>query len=243
MRTKELADIAGISVRTLHYYDTIGLLSPEIDRENGYRNYSDQDVSTLQQILFFRQLNFKLTQIKDILNSPKYHQTEALLEQKDIILKEQTRLNNILKLIDKTIQAERGEITMTNEEKFSGVDFSHNPYEQEAREKWGDEKVEQANQNLKKMGAKEAEREFDEIYTQLADLRHLDPESDAAQQEIGKWYDFLNKVGEYTPEMFKNLGEMYTADDRFTKNIDKYGDGLAEFMKEAMTVYYEQHKK
>ena len=243
MRTNELADIAGISVRTLHYYDTIGLLSPEIDRENGYRNYSDQDVSTLQQILFFRQLNFKLTQIKDILNSPKYHQTEALLEQKDIILKEQTRLNNILKLIDKTIQAERGEITMTNEEKFSGVDFSHNPYEQEAREKWGDEKVEQANQNLKKMGAKEAEREFDEIYTQLADLRHLDPESDAAQQEIGKWYDFLNKVGEYTPEMFKNLGEMYTADERFTKNIDKYGDGLAEFMKEAMTVYYEQHKK
>lgn len=243
MRTKELADIAGISVRTLHYYDTIGLLSPEIDRENGYRNYSDQDVSTLQQILFFRQLNFKLTQIKDILNSPKYHQTEALLEQKDIILKEQTRLNNILKLIDKTIQAERGEITMTNEEKFSGVDFSHNPYEQEAREKWGDEKVEQANQNLKKMGAKEAEREFDEIYTQLADLRHLDPESDAAQHEIGKWYDFLNKVGEYTPEMFKNLGEMYTADERFTKNIDKYGDGLAEFMKEAMTVYYEQHKK
>ena len=243
MRTKELADIAGISVRTLHYYDTIGLLSPEIDRENGYRNYSDQDVSTLQQILFFRQLNFKLTQIKDILNSPKYHQTEALLEQKDIILKEQTRLNNILKLIDKTIQAERGEITMTNEEKFSGVDFSHNPYEQEAREKWGDEKVEQANQNLTKMGTKEAEREFDEIYTQLADLRHLDPESDAAQQEIGKWYDFLNKVGEYTPEMFKNLGEMYTADERFTKNIDKYGDGLAEFMKEAMTVYYEQHKK
>lgn len=243
MRTKELADIAGISVRTLHYYDTIGLLSPEIDRENGYRNYSDQDVSTLQQILFFRQLNFKLTQIKDILNSPKYHQTEALLEQKDIILKEQTRLNNILKLIDKTIQAERGEITMTNEEKFSGVDFSHNPYEQEAREKWGDEKVEQANQNLKKVGTKEAEREFDEIYTQLADLRHLDPESDAAQQEIGKWYDFLNKVGEYTPEMFKNLGEMYTADERFTKNIDKYGDGLAEFMKEAMTVYYEQHKK
>lgn len=243
MRTKELADIAGISVRTLHYYDTIGLLSPEIDRENGYRNYSDQDVSTLQQILFFRQLNFKLTQIKDILNSPKYHQTEALLEQKDIILKEQTRLNNILKLIDKTIQAERGEITMTNEEKFSGVDFSHNPYEQEAREKWGDEKVEQANQNLKKMGTKEAEHEFDEIYTQLADLRHLDPESDAAQQEIGKWYDFLNKVGEYTPEMFKNLGEMYTADERFTKNIDKYGDGLAEFMKEAMTVYYEQHKK
>ena len=243
MRTKELADIAGISVRTLHYYDTIGLLSPEIDRENGYRNYSDQDVSTLQQILFFRQLNFKLTQIKDILNSPKYHQTEALLEQKDIILKEQTRLNNILKLIDKTIQAERGEITMTNEEKFSGVDFSHNPYEQEAREKWGDEKVNQANQNLKKMGTKEAEREFDVIYTKLADVRHLDPESDTAQQEIEKWYDFLNKVGEYTPEMFKNLGEMYTADERFTKNIDKYGDGLAEFMKEAMTVYYEQHKK
>ena len=242
MRTKELADIAGISVRTLHYYDTIGLLSPEIDRENGYRNYSDQDVSTLQQILFFRQLNFKLTQIKDILNSPKYHQTEALLEQKDIILKEQTRLNNILKLIDKTIQAERGEITMTNEEKFSGVDFSHNPYEQEARKRWGDAAVDKSNRKLKQMDTEVVESRFNEIYTELADIRHVDPAGEEAQAGIEKWFVFLNEIGDYSLEAFKGLGDMYVEDERFERNIDKFGDGLAEFMQQAMAEYYEQNK-
>lgn len=242
MKIKELADIAGVSVRTLHHYDKIGLLTPDTDKVNGYRDYTDKDISRLQQILFFRQLNFKLMQIKDILDSPHYDKTEALQLQKSILLKEQSRLKSILKLIDRTIISEKGEMMMTNEEKFEGVDFSHNPYEEEAKEKWGSDAVDKSKQNLKKMGTKETERRFNEIYTELANVRHLEPESEDAQQQIHKWYEFLNEIGEYSPEMFKGLGDMYVEDERFTKNINKFGDGLAQFMQQAMSVHYENHK-
>lgn len=242
MKIKELADIAGVSVRTLHHYDKIGLLTPDTNKINSYREYTDEDISRLQQILFFRQLNFKLTQIKEILDSPYYDKTEALQIQKSIILKEQARLNSILKLIDKTIISEKGEMMMTNEEKFEGVDFSHNPYEEEAKEKWGSDAVDKSKQNLKKTGTKEAERRFNEIYTELANVRHLEPESEDAQQQIHEWYEFLNEIGDYSPEMFKGLGDMYVEDERFTKNINKFGDGLAQFMQQAMSIYYENHK-
>lgn len=242
MKIKELADIAGVSVRTLHHYDKIGLLTPDTNKVNGYREYADTDISRLQQILFFRQLNFKLTQIKEILDSPYYDKTEPLQIQKSIILKEQARLNSILKLIDKTIISEKGEMMMTNEEKFEGVDFSHNPYEEEAKEKWGSDAVDKSKQNLKKTGTKEAERRFNEIYTELANVRHLEPASEDAQQQIHEWYEFLNEIGDYSPEMFKGLGDMYVEDERFTKNINKFGDGLAQFMQQAMSIYYENHK-
>ncbi|MBF0754515.1 MerR family transcriptional regulator [Jeotgalicoccus nanhaiensis] len=243
MKIKELAELSGVSVRTLHHYDAIGLLTPETDAVNGYRNYSDEDISRLQQILFFRQLNFKLRQIKDILDSPHYIKREALQMQKDIILKEQARLESIVKLIDKTIKEERGEITMTNEEKFEGVDFSQNLYEDEAREKWGSQSVDESKKNLKKMGAKDAEQKFNSIYTELSKVRHMKADSKEAQALIHEWYEFLNEIGEYTPEMFKGLGDMYTKDERFKQNIDKFGEGLADFMQQAMTVYYENHKK
>ncbi|MEY8559896.1 MerR family transcriptional regulator [Jeotgalicoccus halotolerans] len=243
MKIKELAELSGVSVRTLHHYDAIGLLTPETDAVNGYRNYSDEDISRLQQILFFRQLNFKLGQIKDILDSPHYIKREALQMQKDIILKEHARLESIVKLIDKTIKEEKGEIIMTNEEKFEGVDFSQNPYEDEAREKWGSQSVDESKQKLKKIGTKDAEQKFNSIYTELSKVRHMEADSKEAQELIHEWYEFLNEKGEYTPEMFKGLGDMYTKDERFKENIDKFGEGLAEFMQQAMTVYYENHKK
>lgn len=243
MKIKELAELSGVSVRTLHHYDAIGLLTPETDAVNGYRNYSDEDISRLQQILFFRQLNFKLGQIKDILDSPYYIKREALQMQKAIILKEHARLESIVKLIDKAIKEEKGEIIMTNEEKFEGLDFSQNHYEDEAREKWGSQAVDESKQKLKKMGTKDAEQKFNSIYTELSKVRHMEVDSKEAQALIHEWYEYLNEIGEYTPKMFKELGDMYTEDERFKQNIDKFGEGLAEFMQQAMTVYYENHKK
>lgn len=188
-------------------------------------------------------MNFKLGQIKDILDSPYYIKREALQMQKAIILKEHARLESIVKLIDKTIKEEKGEIIMTNEEKFEGLDFSQNPYEDEAREKWGSQAVDESKQKLKKMGAKDAEQKFNSIYTELSKVRHMEVDSKEAQALIHEWYEYLNEIGEYTPEMFKGLGDMYTEDERFKQNIDKFGEGLAEFMQQAMTVYYENHKK
>ncbi len=129
---------------------------------------------------------------------------------------------------------------MTNEEKFKGFDFSSNPYEQEARDRWGDEAVDKANKNVAQFG-KETQDEMNRIYFNLAELRHTDPASPDAQTAIGDWYTFLNKMGNYSLEAFAGLGEMYVADERFTKNIDKFGEGLAVFMRDAMKVYAERN--
>ena len=138
--------------------------------------------------------------------------------------------------LEKTIQHSKGEIQMTNKEKFEGFDFSHNPYEQEARERWGDKAVDDANQKAKNMTKFDQEK-FNEIYRNLATLRHLPPHSKEAQAAIEEWYLFLNKLGDYSLDAFKGLGQMYVDDVRFTKNIDQFGEGLATFMCDAMIVY------
>ncbi|WP_052254381.1 MerR family transcriptional regulator [Salinicoccus sp. YB14-2] len=242
MKTKKVADLIGISVRTLHHYDEIGLISPERTKDNEYRVYTAEDLSKLQQILFFKKLGFKLSNIKKIINDPDYNQEEALLMQKKMLLEERSQLSTMINTIDLTLKEMNGEIEMTDKDKFKGLDFSNNPYEQEARERWGDAAVDNSNRKLKEMDAEEVKRRFDEIYNDLANIRHIDPSSEEAQKEIHKWFVFLNEIGDYSLEAFKSLGDMYVEDERFKKNIDKFGTGLAEFMRQAMTAYYEQNK-
>ncbi|WP_102345951.1 MerR family transcriptional regulator [Bacillus sp. Marseille-P3661] len=242
MKVKEVADIVGISVRTLHHYDEIGLLIPDEITETGYRVYSDENLETLQQILFFKELGFPLKKIKEIIDRPSYDRQEALEMQYKMLLEKKRRLEKMIKTIEKTIQHSKGEIQMSNQEKFEGFDFSHNPYEQEAREKWGDKAVDEANEKAKNMTAFDQEK-FNEIYRNLAAIRHLSPESIVAQEGIKEWYHFLNKLGNYSLEAFKGLGQMYVDDERFTKNIDQFGEGLAIFMRDAMAVYADKNKK
>ena len=246
MKVKEVADLVGISVRTLHHYDDIGLLRPASTTESGYRMYSNQNLETLQQILFFRELGFPLKKIKEIINSRSFDRAEALKLHRNMLLEKRSRLDKMIQTIDKTMQYMKGEINMTDEEKFSGFDFSHNPYEQEARERWGDQAVDESNAKLDKMSkeqGKSLEKEFDAIYKELAVIRHESPESDIAQEQIEIWFNFLNKIGNYSLDAFKGLGQMYVDDARFTKNIDKFGEGLAAFMCVAMGVFADRHKE
>ncbi|BAQ09080.1 MerR family transcriptional regulator [Bacillus sp. OxB-1] len=241
MKVKEVAELTGVSVRTLHHYDEIGLLKPDDVTEAGYRLYSDSNLATLQQILFFRELGFPLKKIKELLGSPTFDRKEAFELQLDMLIAKRKQLDIMIETIEKTIQHEKGERTMTNEEKFKGFDFSHNPYEQEARERWGDQAVDESTKKVAQFG-KELEAEMNRIYIKLADLRHLKPESSEAQEAIGEWYTFLNKIGSYSLEAFKGLGEMYVADERFTRNIDQFGEGLAEWMRDAMGVHGERNQ-
>lgn len=242
MKVKEVADLVGISVRALHHYDEIGLLVPEKTTEAGYRIYSDENLGLLQQILFFKELGFPLKKIKEIIDSPSFEHQEALELQHKMLLEKRSRLEKMIVTIEKTIQHSKGEIPMSNQEKFEGFDFSSNPYEQEAREKWGDKAVDEANERAKAMTSSDQER-FNEIYRNLATLRHLSPDSKEAQEGIKEWYLYLNKIGNFTPEAFKGLGQMYIEDERFTKNIDKFGEGLALFMRDAMGIYADIHRK
>ncbi|PID21550.1 MerR family transcriptional regulator [Sporosarcina sp. P3] len=242
MKVKEVAELVGISVRTLHHYNEIGLLIPDETTDAGYRIYSDENLETLQQILFFRELGFPLKKIKEIIDSPSFNQQEALEMQHKMLLKKKRRLDQMIGTIEKTIQHAKGEIQMTNQEKFEGFDFSHNPYEQEAREKWGDQAVDEANKIAKNMTAFDQEK-FNEVFRNLAAIRHLSPDSKEVQEKIREWYHFLNNMGNYSLEAFKGLGQMYVDDERFTQNIDQFGEGLAKFMCTAMGIYAEKNQK
>src|SRR5690625_1033606 len=144
MKVKEVAELVGISVRTLHHYDEIGLLIPSATTDVGYRIYSDENLETLQQILFFKELGFPLKKIKEIIDSPSFERQEALELQHKMLLEKRRRLDKMIGTLEKTIQHSKGDIHMSNQEKFAGFDFSHNPYEQEARKKWSDQAVDEA---------------------------------------------------------------------------------------------------
>lgn len=247
MRVKEVADLVGISVRTLHHYDNIGLLIPEKTSESGYRLYSYKDLETLQQILFYRELGFSLKKIKEIIQSPSFDREVALIEQRQMLYEKRRQLDQMIMTINKTIKHTKGEIHMTHKEKFEGFNFSQNPFEQEARERWGDETIDKSNEKLKNMSKEEQktlEEKMNAIYRKLATFRQSSPASDGAQEAIKKWHDFLNNNFNYhySLEAFKQLGQMYVEDERFTKNIDKFGEGLSKFMCEAMAIYADSHQ-
>lgn len=246
MKVKEVADLVGISVRTLHHYDEIGLLTPDQTTESGYRLYSDENLEILQQILFFRELGFPLKKIKEILHSPAFDRNDALMLHHKMLLDKRKQLDQLIDTVEKSIQHAKGVIQMSNKEKFTGFDFSHNPYEQEARERWGDAAVDRSNAELGKMTKEEQAamgEKMNAIYRRLAELRHLSPETDEAQSAIKEWYDFLNgNFGQhYSLEAFKGLGQMYVDDERFTKNIDQFGEGLALFMRDCMAIYADRN--
>lgn len=241
MKVKEVARLTGVSVRTLHHYDEIGLLSPDTVTESGYRLYSDANLETLQQILFFRELDFPLRKIREMMAAPGYDRMEALALQRRMLLERRGQLDRMIGVLDQTIKHYKGEIHMTREEKFKGFDFTKgNLYEEEARERWGDQAVDRYNEALGAMDREEKEtlgETMNSVYVNLAAVRHLPPSSTEAQEAIRQWYVLLNRMGSYSPEAFRALGQMYVDDERFTANIDRFGEGLSLFMREAMAIY------
>ncbi|RFA35833.1 MerR family transcriptional regulator [Virgibacillus dokdonensis] len=238
MQIKEVADLVGVSVRTLHHYDAIGLLKPEHTTEAGYRIYTDDELERLQQILFYKQVGFPLKKIKAILDNPTFDQVEALEKHRERLLAKRSQIDTMLETIQKTIQHTKGEMNMSNKERFAGFDFSNNPYEQEARERWGNEAVDKANAKIKQLKDEEnLQQTMNDLYHRLAEIRNEDPASDIAQQRIGEWYQLLNHIGTYSYDAFKGLGKMYVEDERFQRNMDQFGEGLAIFMRDAMAIY------
>lgn len=247
MNIREVASLAGISVRTLHHYDRIGLLCPRRSADNDYREYSEQDLDRLQQILFFKTCGFGLSDIKELLCRPDFDREAALKLQKKHLLYEKKRIEAMLDTLNKTMMSMKGDSMMTAKEKFGGFDMSHNPYEEEARRLWGDKAVDDSKnyiESLTKDGQTAVAEGFDALFSELAALRHHAPDSDIAQQAMGKMFAYFNaNFGvKYSPEAFAGVGQLYVSDERFRENVDKYGEGLSEFLAAAMVIYAEGRK-
>ncbi|MFB4162013.1 MerR family transcriptional regulator [Geomicrobium sp. JSM 1781026] len=242
LKVKQVSQIVGISVRTLHHYDEIGLLVPDTTTEAGYRLYSEENLKDLQQILFFKELGLSLKSIKEIITNPGFDHRDALMLHRKSLEEKKRAIVQMIETIDRTLDAKEGEIDMTDKKHFAGFDFSEGEqYEKEARDKWGDKAVDEAKGHVHKQETKMAER-MNDIYRDLATMRDTEPTSQEAQQAIATWYVYLNELGTYSLDAFAGLGKMYVADERFKNNIDQFGEGLAAWMQQAMRAYAEQNK-
>jgi DNA-binding transcriptional MerR regulator len=237
----EMAALSGVSVRTLHYYDQIGLLRPcEVSVESGYRWYGEAEVRRLQRILFYRELDFPLKKIVAILSEPDYDAREALRGQRELLRLKRQRLDRLLALLDDNLKGER---TMD----FSGfdtkeLDEARAAYADEAQKRWGGTSAWQEFQRRGKGRTKEEQDGLDEqangFFRRFAALRGGDPASAEAHSAVEGWQAFLTEnYYPCTEEVLSGLGKLYLCDERFRTNLDRFGDGTAEWISAAIAAY------
>lgn len=240
MKISEVAKLSGITVRTLHYYDEIGLLKPNKITEAGYRVYSNEDLETLQQILFFRELDFQLNEIKEIMMNPNYDKNKALNKHKELLIEKRERIDGLINLIDKTI---KGDNNMSFKEfDNSKIEENKNKYAEEVKNRWGNtdayKEYEKKTKSYDKNAWNTINEDMAKILKEFADNRNEDPNSDIAQELVEKWRMYItSNFYNCTKEILSGLGLMYTSDERFKNNIDQYGEGTAEFMAKAIELY------
>ena len=238
----QLAKLANISVRTLHHYDDIGLLSSLRDSKNQYRIYNEDDLLKLQQILFFKELDFSLPDIKKILESKDFDIAQALKDHKQMIFLKRNRLDALIKTIDKTINKVTKKKFMKDEELYDS--FTKEEMEElaaEAKERWGNtaayKESEQKMRNMTKEKMDLIKKEGDEILKIGASLIDRDVHNKEVQDLILKHYKHLSNFYTPNPEMYKGLAEMYIGDTRFKEHFEKYHPKLPQFMHDAMLVF------
>lgn len=238
----QLAKMAGVSVRTLHHYDKIDLLTPSARTESGYRLYEEQDLLRLQQILFFKELDFPLREIGSILDDANFDQLEALESHRRMLQKQTARLASLMKTIDKTIQKlTEDNMSMTDDELYEGfTPEQRERYPREAREKYGEEAVAAAEQRVRSMSQEQwqaLKAEGEEVNTTLANLIDKAPDDPAVQAAIGRHYALMSRYMPVSVEMYRGWATMYVEHDEFRAYYEKYRPGLAVFMQAAMMVY------
>jgi len=242
MHIKEFAELTGVSVRTLHYYDEVGLLKPSfVDKQNGYRYYNDDSIIKMQEILFYRELDFPLKEIRLILSSPDHDKKTALKEQKNLLTLKKKRLERLITALDSAMKGEK--ITMNV---FDNSEFlaKRNEYAKEAKEKWGNtnayKESEEKTKSYDVQKWSDVNSAMNDIIAEFAKCRNdgFTPDSKEAQTLVKKWQDFITENHyKCTKEILSGLGEMYIADERFKANIDKHGSGTAQFMCDAIKIY------
>jgi len=247
---KKLSALAGISTRTLRYYDEIGILKPARINSSGYRIYGGKEIDILQQILFYKELGVNLDSIKKIITSPDFDETKALKQHYNELLARRQQLDALIHNVEKTIFNKGGKIKMSDKEKFEGfkkklVEDNEKEFGKEIREKYGEETVKESNERFMNM-TEEQYKELQDLGNEVLEtLKEAYKEGNPAG-ELGqkaaelhkKWITFC--WGNYNAEAHANLTQMYVDDERFRAHYDKEQPGCAEFLRDAVKIYTEK---
>jgi DNA-binding transcriptional MerR regulator len=244
---KKLSLLAGVSTRTLRYYDEIGILKPARINSSGYRIYGQSEVDRLQHIMFYRELGVSLDNINDIITSPDFDETAALKKHYNELLARRQQLDVLIENVEKTIFNKEGRIKMNDKEKFEGfkkklVEDNEKQFGKEIREKYGEETVKNSNEQFIKMTEEqynELQDLGDEVLKTLKEAYATnDPAGELGQKVAelhAKWITFC--WGTYNKEAHANLTQMYVDDERFRAYYDKEQSGCAEFLRDAVWIY------
>ncbi|MEI5992939.1 MerR family transcriptional regulator [Candidatus Enterococcus mansonii] len=242
---KKVAELSGISTRTLRYYDEIDLLKPAHINSSGYRIYSTKELDRLQQILFYRSLDMKLDDIQKLLSTPDFDPQHALQAHYQQLLKKRQQIDQLILTVEKTLRYQKGEIKMTDTEKFIGfkqakLKQNEERYGKEIREKYGEEQVASSNKQFLNLSETDfanmetAENEMFEV------LKIVMATADFKSSEAKKVFDIHKEWLSYTspsysPEMHRGLGQMYVGDARFAAYYnDRAGIGAAEALNQVI---------
>lgn len=240
---KRLSDLAGVTVRTLHYYDEIDLLKPTQVASNGYRHYDDAALIRLQQILFYREIGLELLEIKEILDSPDFDVIDALRSHRKVLKEKINRLENLVDTVDDTVKHLEGKRAMSKKQLFKAFSKEQQEeYTREARLTYGPEKV---NESVKRWNSYDKAKqdsvleEMGAVHTDIAAAidAGLAPDSAEVQALLDRWQENLRNFYEPTLEILRGLGELYNSNPEFIANFQKIHVDLPAYLQEAITQY------
>jgi DNA-binding transcriptional MerR regulator len=240
---KQMASLANVSVRTLHYYDEIGLLEPFSVGDNGYRTYSDKEVLRLQQILLYREMDLELAQVKAILDDEAFDSVSALQQHRQSLQEKIERLQTLIKTVDATILHLVGEVNMSKKKIFEGFSAEkQKQYEADARNLWGDGVTHSIKlwNSYSEQRKEEIMQEGGAIYTDLAAKMELGPESPEIQAMLVRWHQHLRYFYEPSLEVLRGLGEMYHDHPDFNATFTAIHPDLPAFLKKAIICYVDE---
>ena len=237
MTVNEVSKLTGVSIRTLQYYDSIGLLSPTEYTESGYRLYDDTALERLQQILLFKELEFPLKEIKAIIDAPNYDKNKALEQQIQLLTMKKEHLDNLINFARgiKLVGVRRMDFTVFDKKKLD-------EYSRRAKEQWGKtaeyKEFEEKEANRSDEQQQNMMREFMQIFVEFGQMKEAEPTDEKVQLQVKKLQDYITEhFYKCSKEILASLGKMYNAGGEFTENIDNYGgEGTAEFTAKAIEV-------
>ena len=251
LKVSDVARLAGVSIRTLHHYDEIGLVRPSARSPAGYRLYAERDLERLQQVLFFRELDFPLEEIKRIVADPNFDVGAALQMQRRLLTERATRIRALIAAVDAALDSNQKGTAMSNEERFEVFgDFDPSKYEEEANERWGTSPAYRESARRTKGYTRgdwvKIKGEVDGIIEELAKLLEGGrPASSPEAMDLAERHRRHIETWFYScpHSMHRALGEMYVADPRFSETFERHAQGLAAYARDAWRANAARHRK